>query len=270
MPKKPKTNKKNYRKRKGYKNYRRKKGYPLKVPKSLDAHFPPALRTKLKMVTDFKVTGTVSTADGCASYFTFHGNNPGTVGPSIEASQNAAWGAYGVNFPAGLIYLMGTQSGSGVAAGIYQSCLVLGSSIRIGIATDTATVNPSPIFMTVFPIADEQTGYKINYPVSNLAEQMYAKHILVPQNEAEQMILKNSCSTKKVFGFTRDIATNDDQLVCTMATGVLGAPQYPWNWTVGMRNADNGSTAWTLALDVEIVYDCIFYDRNIFSSQAPT
>lgn len=254
--------------------YARKKGVVM-LAKSLNEHFPPALRTKLTVNCPLNMAnvGGVGTVDGNCRFNIYKGNSIIACGPAAADAGNAP-GSYGNNYPAGIDYLLGNVIPGGVIGNAetapYSRYLVIKSSIIIRITPELGNINQA-VRMTLTPFAGDAGAATVIITQSNgnFVEQPYSKHRIVPFNvtSAVPVILKNSMSTKKIYGINKNVTTDD-----ILFTGVYNtSPANPWTWIFGVNNSNNSlTTALSFTGDVRITYDVIFFDRNIFKSQAPT
>lgn len=241
----------------------------MMLVKSIKTHFPPALRTTLTTNTQFQAIGTVLAPDSSASYAFFKLNSILATGPSIQATTLVLPGAYGLVYPCGINYLLSTITNDNpmqAARAPYNQFLVLGSRIRLMMLT-TGAGNTNPTQVVLLPSADNWIASGLAQTIENLLEQPYARSLVIPPlSTAKGLCLTNSCSTKKIFGLTRNLATNDDPWTGTATVQPLQIA----TWVIGFNNMGIGVTsAYVVDVQVSVEYDVILFGRNMFGSVAP-
>lgn len=269
MPKKARKAKRSMKrkggKRKGYNKYN--------ISKDISQHFPPALRTKLTMNTTFPMSGVTGGANNNATFAYFKHNSILNCGPSLQSTATLAPGDYTGTFPSGINYLLAQSQNTNTltaARAPYNSFLVIGSSIRLLMTSDQAG-NTHSVQAVIYKSSENyggSSGPGIGQSVENLGEQPGAVSCLIPpETTSKAIILKTSSSTKKIFGLTRNVATNDKDYIGTWQTSPAGLSTY----IIAMNNAGSGTInePFDIECKVTIVYDVIFFDRNMFGSVVP-
>lgn len=232
--------------------------------------FPPDLRTTMNIAYSFPIVGSAATADSCATFSFFRGNCIIQSGVAQIANINLAVPAYGASYPGGIRYLLasGSTTSATPSSGPYNKYLVLGSKITIRITTEGNTNHSTQ--WVLFPFSEEVSGKTWNLNTGSCAEQNYMKRLVCPGTLTNKALtLSHQISTKKMYGLSRNIATEDSDYCGDYAS----APtvQTSWVWVLATNNADGTNTqGFTCTATVNIEYDTIFFDRNLNFSSAPT
>lgn len=242
------------------------------LARPLTAHFPPVLRTKLVTVCAANLDGTTAAGDSAAAFLYYRGNGLISVGPALQATTNATPGSYAANYAAGLPYLLGRDATTTIGNAItapYARYLVISSSITLRLSTPT-TPNDNPLRVVLMPLAgDPQTlSSGISQNVHNLGEQPYSRTKLMPPSVTNSggMVIKNKISTRRLLGFSRNLATEDIDYTGAYSTD----PTRPWTWIIGVNNFPASTLDWSIIGEVKITHDVLFYQRNMLSSYAPS
>lgn len=252
--------------RKGLKRYAKKKAMPSLVGyikgAKLGFPFPSMLAARLRTSVLNSVNLSLGTVGGNNADFFFKLNGLVNQGPFANYPLGTLTGS-GTNVASGLYNLLSSDAITGNSVAPYGRYLVRASSIAVQYCS-VGTLN-QPITMVIVPISTSQSATTIS--TAHLKEQPYAKSYLYPQvlnEEAKRQ--KHAISVKSLFGLT-SLDTTDD------AYGGIGIADPPalGSWQIRIGNADGASTTTiTGVLNVEIVYDCIFFDRNSISSTIPS
>jgi len=242
------------------------------LAKPLSAQFPPVLRCKLVVNCPANISGTTAASDSAAAFLFYRGNGLISCGPSIQAATAGTPGSYAGNYPAGLPYLLGRDSTTSISNSVfapYARFLVLASSISLKLSTPT-TPNDNSLRIVLLPLTGDPQPLAagISQVVHNLAEQPYARTKIMPPSITAPGGFKmfNKISTKRICGLSRYLATEDVDYSGAYATD----PVRPWTWIVGINNLTTSTLDWTLDGEAKIVYDVLFFNRNMLASYAPT
>lgn len=252
---------------------RRKYNDMLRVPnnigKTISTLFPSDLRTKLNIAYSFPITGTVGNSDSAATFCFFRGNCIVMSGQAQIAAINSVVPAYGASYPGGIRFLLasGSTTSATPSSGPYNKYMVLGSKIQIRINTEGSTNHSTQ--HVLFPFSEEVSGKTWNLNTGSCAEQNYMKRIVCPGNLTNRaLMLSHGMSTKKMYGLSRNIATEDADYAGDWQSAPLALAS--WVWVLASNNADGTTTGFSCTATVNIEYDTIFFDRNLNFSSAPT
>lgn len=254
------------RKFRGYK----KRKVVTTISRSLNQHYPPALRTRLTMNTTFPMVGTAESPNNSATFAFFKQNSVLNCGPALQLANNVAPLAYSATFPSGINYLLSSSQNTNTltaARAPYNQFLVMGSTIRLTMCTPSS-VNANPIQVVIYPASENYLTSGMGQSIENLGEQPLSKRTVVPSVCTTRGItMKSSIQTGKLFGLTRQTATNDN-----FYTGEYNVdPVNLGTWIIGMNNLGSAlnTEAFTVDCSVTVSYDIILFDRNLFGSVAP-
>jgi hypothetical protein len=266
----PKKGAKKGAKKRGYK--RRAKHVPrigTRSGRKLTEQFPAELRTTLSVVSSNEITLPIGTGDNCACHLAFKASCILNCGPAFQEDDAHAFAAYATNFPCGINYLLGAQTFSNTQKAPYSKFVVLGSKITLKICPNASAVNP--VFLVLWPnttINQASAGsVMITQSVANLLEQPDSKYMVMSElYAADGLVMTHKMSTKRMFGLTRNLASQD----ITYTGNYNTDPAQIGNWVLSMNNANQAATSTGVSLAWKIDYDVIFFNRNIFTSTAPT
>lgn len=279
-----------YKKRRGVRRTRRygRKRYTKRsrntsmLVKSLNQVFPPNLRTTVKCSFNFSIEHEVAAPDSGATFHAFRGNAIINSGWS-STKFNATFPAYQTSQCAGAYYLLSSERYDDSAPGLnnaapYSRYMVLSSKINLKVISDETdtdgnlSVNRSGTTLVLFPYAGEVVGTGVTWliPVNTCAEQTNAvKRITPSQMTGTALNITRKMSTKRVFGLSRNISTNDTAF--TAAFNSAPPATNSWVWILATNNVDGTNDLPTYFRGVVTMeYDVIFYDRNLLLSTAPS
>lgn len=275
--------------RKGKRGFRRKRGKKKgfrshrngivkigRAHKLLD-HFPPALRTTLTVNLPYFIGVAAGGVDGVGSYYAQRGNVITDCG--LAAAQATTiptpFTPYLPNiFPGGINYLLNKNpllNQDNTQTAPYSRYLVLGSSINVRICNtpDGAgnIVTPAMSIILV-PISGNMNGKLAAMTVENYREQPYSKNRLMAPLCGYPITMNHKMSTKKIFGLTRNLSTDDTEF--TGDAGTAPVDSKVWNWMLAIQVADLGDTlGYSLSTVITTSFDIIFYERNLLKSINP-
>lgn len=224
--------------------------------------FPPSVRTKMRTVGVMTLQSS-GTGDGAVDCF-WIANTAGHVKLFTAAAGASPPPAF-INYPSGVAYLLGGQSGAGSAAP-YGRAFVHGSSIKLKISTEgtgnkvlQCTLLPCYFPPGVAPIMQMSS--------QNLVEQEHAKSIIMPPVlNTKGVVMSNHVSTKTIFGLKH--VCRDDVPYTTDGANDSFQPWF-WLFRTSCVDATNLAAPYILIVEYEITNDCEFYDRNFLNSVAP-
>jgi len=250
---------------KGFKKYLKKKSIPSLIGyikgSRLGFPFPPMLATKLRVAIMNPVNLSLAGAGGNNADYFFKLNGLVNQGPFGNYPLGTLTGS-GANVSSGLFNLLSKDSISGASVAPYGRYLVRSSSISVQFVSNG--VANLPVTMVIVPVSTAPSASTIT--THHLSEQPYAHSYLYPQVTNNEAIKhKHSIAMKKLFGLT-SLDTTD-----VSYTGIdTTDPVALGSWQVRIGNADSTSTT-TISgvLNIEIVSDVIFFDRNSISSTIP-
>lgn len=240
------------------------------LSRSLNATFPPFLRTTMTVHGTSSMAGTLAPGtDGSATFHFFKLNSILSVGPSIQADVAAPPGAYAANYPGAIKYLLSSSTNTNplqILGAPYALFLVIGSRITIKISRIESSTDVQPIQFVLVPQSTDWSTLGMGQTVHNIGEQPYAVNTVIPPEiTTKPVVVRSGITMKKLHGLTRDIATNDDDY-----TGIWNAgPTVLSNWLLAANTNTQTSVAWNLTYEYTIDYDTVFSDRNMFGSGAP-
>jgi len=231
--------------------------------------FPKFLRTVLAVSSTNYITLPSGGGDSSAMHLAFKQNCILNCGPASQLSDSTNFGSYATNFPVGINYLLGSSVFSNTQKAPYSRFMVVGSKITLKMIPGNTVVEP--LNLVLWPnvtINQAASGsVSITQSINNLIEQPDSKYKMISEVAAQQVVMTHRMSTKKAFGLTRNLATED-----TPYTGNYNTdPANVCNWILSLNNATL-STIYqaTLCVTWRIDYDVIFYDRNMFTSGSPS
>lgn len=281
-----------FSKKKGFKRYRRrgarrfrkhyKKPYKrtLLLNKSINVRFPPCLRTTMHASYNVNVSPTDLLPDAGCNYYCFRGNCIIDCGVATTPYNNSFAGPYTLSQCSGSSLMISSERtldalASSNQAAPYTKYMVLGSRIKLKFASDTTgsrVENATALNAALIPYANELVGTSqiVQMPVNTIAEQSYAKSVLVPAvTTGKSIVLSNSITTKKIFGLTRNLSTNDEFFSGTYDSAPAADKTFVWLLAVNRCDNEAVSSQAEYGCRVDLYYDTLFYDRNMIMSNKP-
>lgn len=216
--------------------------------------FPSLYKTKMNFVVDglFTIAST-------GSVQSFKGNSVYQSGPQTDWA-----GAYSVNVPSGLAYLLSTTTSSGSNAP-YSHIRILSSKIKVELAP-TSTALTVPLTLCIVPTLDATfTGASR----TQYSEQPFAKQrmITLANTSGRPIAMIHKMSTQKLFGLKYKASLEDFQF---LGTGTAD-PTKLWYWHVILNTADGSSQNLNnILFRITMEYYGEFSDRNVYNTTAPS
>jgi hypothetical protein len=219
---------------------------------------------------------------GNLNLYLFKGNSVLSVGPSEQQSASGAYGTFGTyinTVPGGLSYLLSSNQlvdSTATSLSPYSRFMVMGSKITIRLCPDVDTAGSDVnrvlrVILVPIPYNPQLLAGAQYAPSSpnNLRELPYAKEVVISGGiNVKPTTISHQMTTKKIFGLTREVATNDG---FAYSGTYSGDPLQSWVWLMAIHqvNLINTATGYIIPFDANIEHDTCLWNLNNLRSTIP-